>query len=178
MKIINFPQLRQSFDYDCGAEALRGILAYYGIDEELNKLIKYAKTTKKHGTQFNGIERVLKKYNLKFEQKQMSIIELEKYLDKNIPVILLVQAWPEKKGKDLKDRWDSGHFVIAIGYTDTEIIFEDPAVLHKTSLDMNELLDRWHGIERKKDKKIKLENVGVAVYGEPKYEHGKIIKMK
>ncbi|HYD03627.1 MAG TPA: cysteine peptidase family C39 domain-containing protein [Alphaproteobacteria bacterium] len=178
MKIIQFPQLRQSFDYDCGAEALRGILGYYGIDEDLGKIIKEAKTTEKHGTQFDGIIRVLKKHNLRHEFKSMTVIELEKYLDKNIPVIIELQAWPEKKKADLKESWDNSHFVIAIGYTDNEIIFEDPAVLHKTSLAFNDLMDRWHSTSTKRGKTIKHENMGVAVFGEPKYAHNNIIRMR
>jgi len=40
MKILDFPELRQTFNYDCGAKALQSVLAYYGIDIREEEIIK------------------------------------------------------------------------------------------------------------------------------------------
>jgi len=50
MKILEFPELRQTYEYDCGANALQGILAYYGMEIREELIIKSAKTNKIYGT--------------------------------------------------------------------------------------------------------------------------------
>jgi intein/homing endonuclease len=52
------------------------------------------------------------------------------------------------------------HNCIAIGYTDTAIIFEDPAIFGRGYINFSELEKRWHG----EDEKI-LRNFGIAVWG-------------
>ncbi len=49
MVLLDFPELRQAYDYDCGATALEAILAYYGIEVREELILKCAKTTKKYG---------------------------------------------------------------------------------------------------------------------------------
>ncbi len=50
MKILDFPELVQTYDYDCGAKALQAVLAYYGIEKHEDVLMIAAKTNKEHGS--------------------------------------------------------------------------------------------------------------------------------
>jgi ABC-type bacteriocin/lantibiotic exporter with double-glycine peptidase domain len=149
MKILDFPELRQAYEYDCGASALQSILAYYGIDIREELIMKYLKTNLRNGTSINNITKVLKKFNLKFESRKMTILEIKNYINKKIPVLILIKAW------------DDDHWVVAIGYDKERIIFEDPYLLKRTFLKNEEFLKRWHTDEIDS----KHPNHGIAVFG-------------
>src|SRR3989339_795185 len=83
MKILDFPKLRQTYEYDCGANALQAVLAYYGIELSEEILMKDAKTNSKKGTAIKGILKTLDEFKLKYDSKSMTIKELQNYIDKN-----------------------------------------------------------------------------------------------
>ncbi|MEK6969387.1 MAG: peptidase C39 family protein [Nanoarchaeota archaeon] len=173
MKQLDFPTLRQTYGYDCGAAALQTILAYYGLNIRGELIIKLAKTNKKKGTSISGMLYVLKKYNLQFDAKKMSMATLKNYLNKKIPVILLLQAW-NGKPIDYTSDFKDGHWVVLVGYDKQKFIFEDPYVFEHTFLTEQELKKRWHSEQNGK----KIFNYGIAVYGkEPVYNSKKIIHL-
>lgn len=173
MKLLDFPGLKQTYEYDCGVKALQAILTYYGIETSEELLMKYAKTNKKVGTSINGILQVLKKYNLQFDSRIMTLKNLKDYIKKKIPVMILLQAWNSKPIKYANDYQD-GHWVVAIGYNNKQIFFEDPYTFERTFLKNDELKDRWHA----KENNEKIINHGIAVYGkDPVYNSKKIIHM-
>ena len=59
MKILMFPELRQAYEYDCGANATQSVLDYYGIDKKESEIIKIAETTRA-GTSIKGVIKALK----------------------------------------------------------------------------------------------------------------------
>jgi ABC-type bacteriocin/lantibiotic exporter with double-glycine peptidase domain len=174
VKQLDFPKLRQTFEYDCGANALESILVYYGIEIREELLIKYAKTNPKTGTTVNHMLQTLKKYGLKFDITNMDIKDLKKYIDKKIPIILLLQAWNPKKREHYDHDYHDGHYVVATGYAGTKIFFQDPYSFERTFLTDNELEKRWHA----KEKGTKLIHQGIAVYGKkPVFSSKKIVHM-
>ncbi|MFH0752325.1 MAG: cysteine peptidase family C39 domain-containing protein [archaeon] len=174
MKKIVLPQLHQTFGYDCGAKALQTVLAYYNIKVREDHIMKYAKTTKK-GTPIGGILKVVTKYGLKFDSKQMSIEDIKKYINKKIPVILVLQAWTEKKKVNWETNWIDGHYVVAIGYTKDKIIFEDSSSFEHTFLRYPELEKRWHDIDANGKKYF---HHGIAVFGKkPQFKREKLVHM-
>ncbi|MCA9477665.1 MAG: C39 family peptidase [Nanoarchaeota archaeon] len=173
MMLLDFPELRQTFEWDCGAKALQATLTYYGIEVREELVIKYAKTNSKEGTSISDMLKVLKKYELDFEERSMSVENLKTYLDKKIPIIILLQAWNGKSTEYSNDFHD-GHWVVAIGYDKDRIIFEDPYSFQRTFLKKEELEKRWHGKEEEK----KILNYGIAVMGKKSsYSSDKIIHM-
>ncbi|NCC71221.1 hypothetical protein EOM09_06575 [bacterium] len=174
MKIINLPQLRQTYNFDCGAKALQSILFYYGIDVREDKIMKIAKTNK-NGTSIQGIGKVIKKYGLKMKASKMNIDILKNYINDKTPVLIALQAWSNKKRIDWSNNWSDGHWVVVIGYTKEKIIFEDPSSIYKTYLKYNELLERWHDIDTNGKKYL---NLGIAVYGDkPSFKIDKLVHM-
>lgn len=160
MILKNFPNLRQSYDYDCGAKALQAVLFYYGVDKKSGKIMKLAGTTKV-GTSIHGIKKTAEKYGFKTKLGKMTIVDVKKYINKKIPVILLIQASAKTKITDWKNNWLNGHYVVAIGYDKNKIYFEDPESIFRTHLTYEELEERWH--DRIGDKKY--INYGLAIYG-------------
>jgi predicted double-glycine peptidase len=179
--IIDFPELRQISSFDCGVSALQSILIYYGFDEREDRLMKKLspKTTdiENNGVLIKDIIRVAKTYGLQVELKRgLKAEDLIPYIKKDIPVMILVQAWRDDKSpkswiKDYKD----GHWVDAIGYSINKIIFEDPSAVNRTFLTFNELNDRWHGVDD--DNKPDEVSVAIIIKGKKKFKAGTIIHM-
>lgn len=165
MKQLEFPELRQTYEWDCGANALQAVLTYYGVKIREELLIKYAKTNSKDGTSIAKMQYVLEKFKLKFDAKEISIKDLKSYIDREIPIIILLQAWNGKNINYSNDFHD-GHWVVVIGYDANKIFFEDPYTFERTFLKNKELEQRWHAKEN--DRKIC--NFGIAVFGK-KHEY-------
>jgi predicted double-glycine peptidase len=174
MKVLEIPKLRQTYDFDCGPSALQAVLAFYGIKIREDCLIKSARTTEK-GTLVPGLLRTIKKYGLKAKSKTMDIEEVKSYIDKNIPVIVVMQAWTEHKNMDWWADWKDGHYTVVIGYDSKKIIFEDPASFEKTYLTYEEFDKRWHDADPKGKTYIRH---GIAVFGKkPEFDGEKIVHM-
>ncbi|MFZ2150899.1 MAG: cysteine peptidase family C39 domain-containing protein [Candidatus Absconditicoccaceae bacterium] len=166
MKILNFPERRQTYNYDCGACALQSVLNYYGIDVREDIIMKLANTTK-DGTPIGGIERTSHKYGLQTTIEHMTISKIKKYVDQNIPVIVVLQARSDKKHIDWENDWVDGHYVVAIGYDKDKLYFEDPSSIYRTYLLNQEFKNRRHDVDINNKEYI---HYGIVIYGKkPKY---------
>ncbi len=173
--MLKFPELRQDFDYDCGPKALQAVFSYYGIEVKAKQIRKKAKTTKQNGTLVEGMVKTIRGYGLKCISKPMEPKMVKAFIQRKIPVILLLQAWTKKKKVDWSKNWSDGHYVIAIGYDNQKLYFEDPWTTKRTFLTIAELKTRWHDIDINGKKYI---NQGIAVYGrKPVYDANKAIHM-
>lgn len=173
MKILDFPKLIQTYEYDCGAKVLQSVLSYYGVEILEEHLIIHAETCTNEGTFLYGILNTLDKYHQKYDSREMTIKELRGYIDMKIPVIILVQAWSHKK-INYTNTDKNGHWVVTIGYNRNRIFFEDPYSFQTTFLTNDELMKRWHSQQGSN----KLINHGIAVFGKkPSFNSKKIIHM-
>ena len=174
--ILDFPQVRQSNEYSCGAAVVRAVLAYYGKDIKEEDLMDKLSTSETYGTDPNNIISYLKKNKLKVNCISfMTIEKLKSYVDKKIPVIVLIQAWAADK-KEYKETLDNGHYVVVIGYTNNKIFFEDPSIYERGYLTYNEFESRWKDVAR--DGTI-YRKYGMAVYGEePKFSDVSFIEIE
>ena len=179
---LDFPDLRQEFNYDCGVTCFQQVLIYYGIEKREDELIKLLSTEKtsiiEHGTKLSKMIEVAKYYGLEAEiLRNSSIKKIKELLDEKIPSILLLQAWRDYSVDNLdweKDYHD-GHFVVAVGYNDTRIFFEDPSSVVRTYLTYEELEKRWHDVDD--NNKTKNHHVAVVIRGEKKYKGDDIVHM-
>ena len=162
MKLLDFPMFQQTFEFDCGAQALHSVLTFYGIDTSEMEIIKIAGTSGKYGTPIHGMEKVARHFDLKCDIKKMTINDIKK----NIPVILLIQAWSNRKIKDWENDWKDGHYVVAVGYDSKKIYFEDPYSYLRTYLFYKELEGRWHDLDVSANKEYK--NTGIIIKGKKK----------
>lgn len=173
--ILDLPDERQTFDYDCGAKAAQTVLAYYGIDIREDRLLNFLGTTEENGTNVNRIIDLFKKFGLQVKSGSLTIDELKSYIKSGYPVIMPIQAWTNDL---LQVNWeedkDDGHYVIAMGYKDDKIIFEDPAQYDKAYLTEEELEQRWHDFG---EDGTKFDHLGIVVIGEKNYTSDKIVHM-
>ena len=171
--MLNFPLLRQTYEYDCGAKALHSVLIYYNIDVSEEEIMAITKTNK-NGTPVKGIVQAAKHFGLTASEETLNIEQLKKYIKNKVPVIVLLQAWPTKKVANWQEHWADGHYVVAIGYDRKKIYFADPYSILRTYLTYNELKDRWHDIDSSVNKKY--YNLGIPVLGQAgKYRNPKKI---
>jgi predicted double-glycine peptidase len=63
MRILEFPETRQVFNFDCGANALVSVLVFAGLEEREDRVAMLARTTH-NGTSTTGILRVMQYYGL------------------------------------------------------------------------------------------------------------------
>jgi ABC-type bacteriocin/lantibiotic exporter with double-glycine peptidase domain len=151
--LLPVPNVRQYAAYACGAAALQAILAYYGIDVRQDTLIRQLGTNEVDGTRYWEIVRVAKEYGLEPAiVSGFTIARLIAQIDKRVPVLIAAQAWIEKG--DPRDiaawlaRKDDGHYLVAIGYDEHRIYFEDPAMFRIGYITFEELEARWHDYDQ------------------------------
>lgn len=170
MKIIpNFPDLRQIYDYDCGANSIMSILIYYGIDTRQEFIMEKAMTTN-DGTTPENMVKVLKSYGFNVKSGSLNIKQLKRFIDNDMPVIVLIQAWTEDEEVDWENDWHDGHYVVAIGYDDDKIIFEDPSSITRVYVPIDEFKKRWHDAIIQPNYKKVYKNYAIVPYGKNKIE--------
>ena len=147
MKILSYPETRQMYNCDCGANALQSTLVYAGVEEREDRIALLAKNTK-NGTGTTGVLRVYRYYGLPHLAGQhMTIDDLRAGIDQGFPTIITLQAYRESN-RPYRELQGDGHWVVAIGYDERRLIFEDPSSFFRTWLGDEELNERWHDVDR------------------------------
>lgn len=64
---------------------------------------------------------------------------------------MMLQAWPTpgqaNRGVNYRADWDDGHWVVAIGYDQRVVYFEDPSLARSRGyMSYGELAMRWHDV--------------------------------
>lgn len=160
------PDTRQSTDYSCGAAALQAVLAYYGVEEREDRLIKKLGSDPEAGTPPDAIVRVAGEYGLTSELRHsMTISQLADAVGQGFPVIVCAQAWSEQTGVDWSQDWDDGHYLVVIGVSADQVIFEDPSLLgSRGQISHQQFLQRWHDVEADGSRYLQ---AGIIVRGRP-----------
>lgn len=86
-------------------------------------------------------------------------------IDKDIPVIVLVQAWAKQRMtlEEWRNNYADGHYAIVIGHYGSIVVFEDPASFSKTWMTEKEFMARWHDIDPADN--TKLEHFAIVLLG-------------
>lgn len=159
-KLIKLPLVRQATDYTCGIGALSSVLAYYGIETREDELAKQLKSDPKKGTAYQRIAKYAQEQGCEVRiVKNMSLSDLKSFLDKQLPVICLLQAWGEDP-QEYEKGWKNGHYVVAAGYDDKNMYFMDPSTMGNFAyVPIESFVKRWHDT----DGKERLFNFGMVI---------------
>jgi len=147
--MIDLPNMRQTFNYDCGAKALQIVFAYYGVEVREDELMSQLGCSPE-GTPIANMILIAESHGFKVEAACGTSLEtLKQYIDEGYPVIILLQAWAERYMTldDWREDTDDGHYVIVIDHVNTVMVFEDPSSFHRTWLTEEDLLARWHDVD-------------------------------
>lgn len=157
---FDFPEIRQYNPNTCGAACLAAVYNYYGEDINESTVVKLLGTNK-NGTDHRKIVAVSKSKGYKVDDGVNTVAKLKEYTDKGIPVIVAIQAW-ETVPKDPEKNYSDGHYVVAIGVSNNTVYFEDPSIVNKGYLSIEDFEKRWHD---KDVRGLKVDHLGIAVYG-------------
>lgn len=173
IKLLNFPDNRQSTDYTCAVSSIGTILAYYGVDYREMDMAKALGSTETEGTDVDKVIHFLNLNGLQTDiRENMNINDLIYYINKDIPVLIAIQAWGNKN--NYIDEWQNGHYTVVVGYSKNKIIFSEPSLYNLGYLSYGELMNRWHD----RDDKRNYVRFGIAVHGKnPKYDKNKLVKI-
>lgn len=176
--LILLPTVRQATDHTCGVASLQSILMYDGIDCREDILAE--KLHAKDHAGIDDIERCMTDYGFKVTQyRKMSLDELKKLIDRRLPVLVCVQAWEPScvTAEQYRREWDSGHWVVVIGYDADNIYVMDPSTLGNYAyVPVGEFMARWHD----RDEKETLSQFGMTFESPhpPVYRPGEIKRMR
>lgn len=144
---VPLPNIVQHTNFTCGAAALQAVCAYFGVGPDFEyDYVKELGTWLLGSTNPEYIVTAAKRYGLQTSVKGgMSMDELKGYLDEEKPVIVCMQAYGNSKYYK-KNR--SGHYIVAIGYDNKHLFFEDPSIYtYRGSLTYREFDNRWHDVD-------------------------------
>lgn len=161
--LIEVPLVRQSTGYSCGVACTQAILRYAGYDFDVREdnLASALAANAANGTRYEKIVELLNTkshYSDATEDGQenkitaeaqfhLTVDELCDYLDQDKPVICAIQAWAYLTASEYEAEYDSGHYVIAIGYDDENIYFMDPSTSGNYAyIPKDEFVARWHDV--------------------------------
>jgi predicted double-glycine peptidase len=163
--MIELNNLRQTFDFDCGAKALQTVMAYYGVDTREDELIAELKVTQE-GTRPINMKLVAKSHGFKVKSGVgWTLEDVKRYVNAGTPVIVLLQARAERfmTLEDWSKDYDDGHYAIVIDTRNEIVVFEDPSSFRRTWLAESEFVLRWH--DRDPKTRRKLERFGMVLLG-------------
>lgn len=157
VKLLEFPELRQTYDFDCGSCALHSILLYYGNNIDEGTILKMLKNIEKKpegadsGADIPDLIKIAEHYGIEVESREnMTIIDLVNAINSEWPILVEVQAYPDDPDElNWKEDDEYGHYCVVIGYDKENIYFEDPGSYKRTYMSFKEMDKRWHGYGEK-----------------------------
>lgn len=177
--LLDFPRVRQATNFSCGAAATQGLFRFYGVSDEREiKLIKKLGTNPKEGTRWEAIFDLLQQAGLRPRtQEESSVAEIRRLIDRGAPVLIALQAWSDEGDPNYADDWEDGHYVVAVGYDEHNLYFEDPSSFDRVYLSDEEFERRWHDQEGSSQKPHRLHQWMLWCEKEPVYDPEKVQPM-
>jgi predicted double-glycine peptidase len=165
-RMLYLPIVRQATDYTCGVAATQSIVTYYGSNESEAELSAFLRPSPETGTPVERIAAFLEERGFRLDMAEnRTAADLERYITAGKPVMVLLQAWVDAEpGVPVhwEDTWDSGHWVIAVGFDRAHFYFMDPYKTGQyTLIPRAEFESRWHDEDAAGKKYI---HFGMAVW--------------
>jgi ABC-type bacteriocin/lantibiotic exporter with double-glycine peptidase domain len=146
--LLRLPLVRQATDYTCGVAALQSVFAYYGEDLREDLLARALRANRHEGTRCKRIETLARKHGYDVQVvEECSLDELKRFIAAGKPVLVLLQAWPDKEVDFSKD-WKDGHYVVAVGFNTESVYFMDPSTSGQyVYIPASQFERRWHDVD-------------------------------
>ena len=152
VNLLNVPDVYHYYNYSSGHTALQAIFSYYQFPTDASKYREdtFNEPTDYDQNQFSPPEKLVEAAYRKLSgetdpekqnvfdiqvKEELSIDELKSYIDRSVPIILLITKKPTA---------DIGAYVVAIGYDSEYFYFEDPYKMGSIGyLPKNEFEEVW-----------------------------------
>lgn len=138
-KALDLPDVRQSYDYDCGASATQTVCQFYGIGPATeDEYVEALGTTPEGGTPPDSIVTFLTGLGLQVEARNdMTIPDLAAA---GCPVICCIQDYEDEPADIPQER--AGHYVVVAEATDDTVTLQDPSA-GRVEMPTIDFLARW-----------------------------------
>jgi len=178
---IYLPLVRQSTNYTCGVAAVQSVVTFFGSAESESDLARELHPDPENGTPVGNVVNFFNARGFQTSVREpMSLRMLEEAVGAGRPTMVLLQAWAGEPGEPIQweKTWDSGHWVVVIGYDRENIYFMDPfKTAQYTFIEREEFLRRWHDVDAAGRKYI---HFGLTVWkkgGRPSFNFHDIVPM-
>ena len=133
IKLYGIRRFIQWNTFGCGAECVRSVLDYYGMNHmSKSELYEELGTTPDEGTDEKKIKRFLQSYGLRTRQMYFGTFrKLRRAIDYGYPVIL----WIKKED----------HWVVLKGYSDDAVYVMDPSAFSVPRREWSTFKRKWRG---------------------------------
>ncbi|MBI2577885.1 MAG: C39 family peptidase [Candidatus Wildermuthbacteria bacterium] len=132
---MNIPFYKQMTDYSCGPASLQMVLEYFGKHVAQKTLGKIMDTSSKDGTNHKALIRAATKNGLYcYVNNESTLHEIKHFLCRDVPVLV---HFIDPSG-------DDGHYAVAAGYKNGELILNDPWNGKGFRLSEMDFMARWH----------------------------------
>jgi ABC-type bacteriocin/lantibiotic exporter with double-glycine peptidase domain len=142
-----YPTVTQKTREDCGAAIVSSILRNHNIKHKYTRLCKELNVGK-IGTEETDIVSFLNNKGFRaWMTYDMTVDSLINFIDSEIPVVLIIQAWSRSKREDKYEGLTNyGHYSLAIGHDDNRVVFMDSGLPFGSYgyLTKEELEKRWY----------------------------------
>lgn len=168
-KYVHVPIVRQQTEYSCGAAASLALLRYWkafdGVEQDLYEDLE---TDPVAGTDPRSIVAVMKGFGLDARiEEGLSISDLRTALAADQTLIVDLQAWRADTKTSWKDRWEDGHYVVAVAIDKHRLYVMDPSTSKRYAyVPLTELMDRWHDYTDAGGEIWRLHQMAIFVEGE------------
>lgn len=137
--IQNFPTAQQPDGITCGPTSMAMVLRYYGQDVTVEQIKQITKThwfgngaDEVGMTAPDYIVKALRQHGLRANLRNDNFEEVKYEISQDRPVIVLVRSG--------KKTW---HYMVAIGYTEKQMTFSDPADGQYYNVNVEHFLSAW-----------------------------------
>ncbi len=124
---LNVPFVKQKSDF-CGPASLSAVFGYYGKDVDQEEIAKVVYSPKLKGALITDLQKYAESLGFKTSLIQGSTIDIKKYIDRNIPVIILVdfgKFFVSIPHYMVVTGYDEDYFVVHTGYEANRKIREE-----------------------------------------------------
>ncbi len=143
-----YPTVTQRTRDDCGAAIVSSILRKHNIKHQYSRLCRELHVSNRTGTEEPDIVNFLNARGFRaWMTYDMTVDSLLNFIDSEIPVILIVQAYSRSKKEDRYEGLTNyGHYILAIGHDDDRVFFMDSGLPFGSYgyLTKAELEKRWY----------------------------------
>jgi len=143
-----YPTVTQRTRDDCGAAIVSSILRKHNIKHQYSRLCRELHVSDQTGTEEPDIVHFLNGKGFRaWMTYDMTVDSLITFIDSEIPVILIVQAYSRSRKEDRYEGLTNyGHYLLAIGHDEDRVIFMDPGLSFGSYgfLTKAELDKRWY----------------------------------
>jgi predicted double-glycine peptidase len=132
----------QATPYTCGLASLRIVFSYYGVNVHEAELVTAGEVTEE-GTAPDKMKAIARHFGFTwYSRSDSSIAEVRRWLLRECPVIVLMQAWGRNDGR-------SGHYVVITGLGSDSVLLADPSAQFQRTVPMSRFLARWWDVDDK-----------------------------